>query len=103
MELEKEFLDNINSLYGKDGSEIIVKAFNFAQNKHKGQVIDDGQEYIVHPYNVAKILVDTKADVVSVVSGLLHDCIEDTNCTEQEIKDNFGDVVCNICAGASKV
>ncbi len=103
MELEKEFLDNINSLYGKDGSEIIVKAFNFAQNKHKGQVRDDGQEYIVHPYNVAKILVDTKADVVSVVSGLLHDCIEDTDCTEQEIKDNFGDVVCNICTGASKV
>lgn len=103
MLIENELLNNIENIYGKENRELVEKAFNFASEKHKGQLRDNGEEYINHPYRVAKILVETKADVPSVVSGLLHDVLEDTDCTEQELKSNFGEVVSNICVGASKV
>ena len=103
MVMEQEFREEIANLYGKDGASLIEKAFEFAKVKHAGQKRDTGEDYIVHPYNVAKILVGFRADLSSVVSGLLHDCLEDTDCTEKEIKDNFGNVIFNICLGASKI
>lgn len=102
MELEKEFLEKINNVYGDDAG-IIVDAFNFAQEKHSGQKRDDGEEYITHPYRTAKILVDMNADLPSVVSGFLHDCLEDTECSDKEILTKFGDEIYNIVSGASKV
>jgi len=102
MELEQDFLEKIKKTYG-DGANIIIDAFNFANEKHKGQKRDDGKEYIVHPYQTAKILVDMNADVPSVVSGFLHDCLEDTDCTEKEISARFGDEIANIVVGASKI
>lgn len=102
MEIEQEFLEKIKETYG-DGADIIIDAFNFACEKHSGQKRDDGKEYIVHPYNTAKILVDMNADVPSVVGGLLHDCLEDTNCTEKEITSRFGEEIANIVVGASKI
>ncbi len=103
MEMEKDFLDKIGSIYGEENKQRIIKAFHFASEKHKGQKRDTGEEYIIHPYNVAKILVDMRADVESVISGLLHDCIEDTDCTKEEIFANFGPDVGAICDGASKI
>ncbi len=102
MVMEQEFIDYINNLYGKDG-EIIFKAFDFAEKKHKGQFRDTGDEYISHPYETAKILASMRADIPTVVSGMLHDCIEDTDCSEKEIYDNFGDEIGNIVVGASKI
>ncbi len=102
MELDKLFLDNIKSIYGDD-SKYIIKAFNFANEKHKGMMRETGDEYITHPYETAKILAEMHADIPTVVSGLLHDCIEDTNCTEKEIYDNFGEEIGNIVVGASKI
>ena len=103
MEIEESFLAQVEKIYGKENKEIIEKAFEFANVKHKGQKRDTGEEYIIHPYNVAKILVSMRADVNSVVSGLLHDCLEDTDCTEDEILKGFGKDVFNICLGASKI
>lgn len=100
--MEQEFIDYINNLYGKDG-QIIFKAFEFAEKKHKGQFRDTGDEYITHPYETAKILASMRADIPTVVSGMLHDCIEDTDCTEKEIYENFGDEIGNIVVGASKI
>lgn len=102
MELEEEFLEKIKKTYD-EGAEVIIDAFNFAREKHKGQKRDDGREYIIHPYNTAKILVDMNADVPSVASGFLHDCLEDTNCTEKEISAHFGSEISNIVVGASKI
>ena len=102
MVMEQEFIDYINNLYGKDG-QIIFKAFEFAEKKHKGQFRDTGDEYITHPYETAKILASMRADIPTVVSGMLHDCIEDTDCTEKEIYENFGDEIGNIVVGASKI
>jgi len=103
VQIENEFFAKLLEVYGQDGASQIVKAFNFAKEKHSGQKRDSGDEYIVHPYNVAKILVGLKADVVCVVCGFLHDCLEDTDCSEKEILDNFGSEVLNILVGASKV
>ncbi len=102
MLIEQEFLDNIHNIYGKD-SDLIIKAFNFANKKHAGQYRDTGDEYITHPYEAAKILIDMRADIPTVVSALLHDCIEDTDCTEKEIYNEFGKEIGNIVEGASKI
>lgn len=103
MEMEKELLDEIREIYGEKNLIDIVKAFEFAKVKHEGDKRDTGEDYIIHPYHVAKILVGFRADVPSVISGLLHDCLEDTDCTDQEIIDNFGNEIYNICLGASKI
>ncbi len=102
MVMEEDFITYIKQLYGSDG-DIIFKAFDFAERKHRGQFRDTGDEYISHPYETAKILAGLKADVPTVVSGMLHDCIEDTDCTEKEIYDNFGAEIGNIVVGASKI
>ena len=103
MEMEQSFVEQLLNIYGEQNTQTIEKAFRFAEKKHKGQMRDSGEEYITHPYNVAKILVNLKADVESVVSGLLHDCIEDTDCKPEEILKAFGEDVYNICVGASKI
>lgn len=103
MQMEKNFVEQLEKIYGETNTKIIEKSFEFANLKHNGQKRDSGEEYIIHPYNVAKILVGMRADVPSVVGGMLHDCLEDTNCSEKEILDNFGPVVANIAVGASKV
>ena len=103
MELEQSFVKLVNDVYGKENYAIIEKAFRFAEKKHEGGKRDTGEDYIIHPYHVAKFLAEMRADVETVVSGLLHDCIEDTDCTKEEIYANFGEDVCNICDGASKI
>ena len=103
MELEKEFIEQVKNIYGEDNFLIIEKAFHFAEKKHKGQMRQTGEEYITHPYNVAKILIGFRADVETVVSGLLHDCLEDTDTKPEEIRKNFGDAVCNICESLLKI
>ena len=102
MQLEKGFIEQINKIYDKEGVNLILKAFNFAHEKHLNQVRDSGEEYISHPYAVAKILVNMQADVTTVVCGLLHDCLEDTETSENEILNNFGGSVLNICLNVTK-
>ena len=102
MEMEKEFLEKLENIYGEN-KDIIIKAFDFANKKHAGQYRDTGDEYITHPYEACKILADMRADIPTVVSGLLHDCLEDTDCTEKEILTEFGPEITNIVVGASKI
>lgn len=102
MDIEQEILDKINSIYGEE-AQTILKAFDFAKEKHSGQKRDDGREYLVHPYETAKILIGMNADAVSVVCGLLHDCIEDAQCTEKELLSQFGAEITNILVGCSQV
>ena len=103
MKMEQEFITEIINTYGEENFKLIERAFLFADDKHKNDTRDTGEPYIIHPYHVAKHLVRMRADVPSVVSGLLHDCIEDTDCKPEEIKEQFGEVVYNICLGASKI
>jgi len=103
VQIEKDFLDQIENIYGKENAALVEKAFNFARQKHEGQTRDTGEAYVSHPYEVAKILFGMRADIPSVVCGLLHDCLGHTDCTEKEILDAFGEEVLNILVSEKKI
>ena len=103
MQLETKFKRQLFDLYGEEGFNKIQKAFYFANEKHEGQKRFSGEDYISHPYAVSKILVDLKADETTVVCGLLHDCLGDTDCTEKELRDKFGEVITGILIGVEKI
>jgi len=83
--------------------EKIIKAYNYAYEKHKGQFRLSGDPYIVHPVEVAKILISLNLDTTSVVAGLLHDVVEDCNVSVSEIKKEFGSDVTKIVDGLTKI
>ena len=97
-----EFLDRLLEKYPED-SNLIKKAYKYIKDKHEGQVRKSGEPYIVHPLSVADLLADMDMDVTTVVAGLLHDVIEDTEATYEEIRDLFGKDVADIVEGVTKI
>ncbi len=81
----------------------VKKAYLFADEKHGMQVRKTGEKYIIHPLNVAYILTSIYADVDTIMAGLLHDTVEDTDTTYEEIKDIFGEVVARLVDGVTKI
>ena len=81
----------------------IREAYYFAEKMHKGQFRKSGEEYIVHPLNVAIILTTIYADTPTLIAGLLHDVIEDCDCDKEEIDEKFGEVVGKLVYGVSKL
>lgn len=82
---------------------IIEKAYKCAYNAHEGQTRSSGEPYITHPIAVAKILADLKLDYQTIVAALLHDVIEDTPITEDNLRQLFGDAVTNLVIGVTKL
>ena len=72
--------------YNNEEIEIIRKAYSYAEELHKGQKRQSGEDYITHPLNVAYILADMHADRDTVCAGLLHDTLEDTSITKEDIR-----------------
>lgn len=85
------------------GEEVIRKAYLLAFKLHEGQLRQSGDPYIVHPLNVAYILASTYNDTETIVAGLLHDTIEDTDITLEEIANQFGNSVARLVDGVSKL
>jgi GTP pyrophosphokinase len=83
--------------------DLLRKAYAFSAREHKGQVRQSGEPYLSHPLEVANILAEMKLDVVSVSVGLLHDVIEDTLTTLDNIRDIFGQEVADIVDGVTKI
>jgi GTP pyrophosphokinase len=83
--------------------DIIDRAYIYSARVHDGQVRLSGEPYLSHPLEVASILADMNLDVISVAAGLLHDVIEDTSATEEDIKEMFGQDVLNIVSGVTKL
>tara|TARA_Y100001970_G_scaffold294081_1_gene446601 strand:+ start:5071 stop:7194 length:2124 start_codon:yes stop_codon:yes gene_type:complete len=83
--------------------KVINQAISFSTNAHKNQIRQSGDPYITHPIEVAKILTTIKLDVSSIAAGLLHDTIEDTNLTTQEIKESFGEQISQLVQGLTKI
>ena len=81
----------------------IIKAYHFAQSAHEGQYRNSGEEYFVHPYHVAMILADLNMDEQTIIAGLLHDVIEDTDITYGEICTQFGKEVADLVEGVTKL
>ncbi|MDU5081175.1 bifunctional (p)ppGpp synthetase/guanosine-3',5'-bis(diphosphate) 3'-pyrophosphohydrolase [uncultured Tissierella sp.] len=82
---------------------LIVKAYNFAQSAHAGQVRNSGENFFVHPFNVAMILADLNMDTATIVAGLLHDVIEDTEISHETIAEEFGVEIADLVEGVTKL
>jgi guanosine-3',5'-bis(diphosphate) 3'-pyrophosphohydrolase len=82
---------------------LIDRAYVFSAKVHEGQMRLSGEPYLSHPLEVAGILADMRLDVISVAAGLLHDVIEDTHATEEEIEEMFGAEAMRIVSGVTKL
>ena len=87
----------------KDDPEIIRKAYEFSLKHHQGQTRASGEAYLIHPLEVAVVLADMKLDSTAIAAGLLHDAIEDTDVTHEDVRREFGDQVVHIVEGVTKI
>ena len=101
--LYKELIDSVKKYHPSTDISMIEKAYHIADNAHKGQLRKSGEPYIIHPLCVAIILADLELDKESIVAGLLHDVVEDTVMTPEEIKEEFGEEVEVIVDGVTKL
>ena len=81
----------------------LFSAFTYADNAHAGQLRKDGSPYITHPLAVAEIVAELELDTDSIIAALLHDCIEDTGATHEEIAKLFGNTVADLVEGVTKL
>lgn len=103
VEVLKEKLFNNLTNYGEEEIQEIEKAYNLAKDLHRSQVRQSGEPYIIHPISVAIILSEMKADKDTICAGLLHDTIEDTPITKEEIAREFNIDVANLVDGVTKI
>ncbi|MBM7582298.1 GTP pyrophosphokinase [Caldicoprobacter guelmensis] len=89
--------------YGKEGLQLIRKAYDFAAKAHEGQKRSSGEPFIIHPVEVALILLELGLDVDTVVAGILHDVIEDTGVTLQQLENEFGGDIAKLVDGVTKL
>ncbi len=99
----RELMKKLRENRPNDDLEIVKKAYDFSQKHHAGQTRASGEPYLVHPLEVANVLADMKMDTVSVAAGLLHDAIEDTPVTNDDIEKEFGKQVAHIVEGVTKI
>jgi len=86
-----------------DDLDIIRKAWEFCLEHHKGQKRASGEPYVIHPLEVALVLAEMKMDSTAIAAGLLHDAVEDTPVTTDEIYEKFGEQVAHIVEGVTKL
>ena len=96
-------LSKIQDLYALADEEMLVRAYNYAENAHSGQKRASGEPYFIHPCAVAEILMDLGLDAATVAAALLHDVIEDTPATAEDINREFGEEVLGLVSGVTKL
>ncbi len=98
-----DILDKIQAYTPDVDLGSIRKAYVYSALAHKGQVRLSGEPYLIHPLEVANIIVDLKMDAASVIAGLLHDTLEDTLTSMEELSSRFGEEVTTLVAGLTKI
>ena len=93
----------VASYYPDAKLEPVQKAYRFAEEAHRGQLRSSGQPYMVHPTEVSQILADLHLDIPSIITGLLHDTVEDTHATLEEIEKEFGKDIAELVDGVTKL
>jgi guanosine-3',5'-bis(diphosphate) 3'-pyrophosphohydrolase len=91
------------SAYGPDGAEMVADAYNLARAAHRGQTRKSGEPFVYHPLATADILAELRLDPTTIVAALLHDVLEDTGVTKEELRERFGDEVAEIVDGVTKL
>ena len=86
-----------------DDLDIVKKAYELSLQHHSGQLRASGEPYLVHPLEVAILLAEMQLDTTAIAAGLLHDSVEDTSVTTEEIKEQFGEQVAHIVEGVTKI
>ena len=103
METKKEFLDKIKELNPKCDMALIEKAYDTAEKMHEGQLRRSGEPYIIHPMAAAEILAELGMDEDTIVAGLLHDVVEDTEYTIDDLEKDFGSNIALLVDGVTKL
>lgn len=98
-----KLLNKIQKYNSSDDTAIIVKAYEYANRAHQGQVRQSGDAYISHPLEVANILADLNMDNVTIAAAMLHDVIEDTVYSYDDVKSEFGEEVAMLVDGVTKL
>jgi len=101
--LLKDLTDKVKSYAPTMDEERLELAYNFAKEKHDGQTRVSGEPYYTHPVEVASILADIRMDEDTVITAILHDTLEDTSATYDELKSMFGQDVADLVNGVSKL
>ncbi|HEV2961423.1 MAG TPA: bifunctional (p)ppGpp synthetase/guanosine-3',5'-bis(diphosphate) 3'-pyrophosphohydrolase [Candidatus Angelobacter sp.] len=99
----KQLLAKVAANRPQDDLEIIRKAYEFSLKHHEGQSRASGEPYLIHPLEVSLVLADMKLDSTAIAAGLLHDAIEDTPVTDEDVRREFGDQVAHIVEGVTKI
>ena len=102
-DLYEELIHSIRKYHPSADISLVEKAYKVAYDAHKGQVRKSGEAYIIHPLCVAIILAELELDKETIAAGLLHDVLEDTIMTDQEIIDEFGEEVLLLVDGVTKL
>ncbi|MCM1026913.1 MAG: bifunctional (p)ppGpp synthetase/guanosine-3',5'-bis(diphosphate) 3'-pyrophosphohydrolase [Roseburia sp.] len=102
-ELYRELIDHVRKYHPSDDITMIEKAYKVASEAHKNQFRKSGEPYIIHPLNVAIVLADLELDKETIVAGLLHDVVEDTVMTEEDLTREFGGDVALLVDGVTKL
>ena len=98
-----DILDRIKSYHATADLELVKRAYAFAVKAHDGQLRRSGDPYVVHPLRVAYTIAELKLDVSSVCAGFLHDCVEDTSATVEELQKEFGQEIAFLVDGVTKL
>ncbi len=102
-ELYQELISRVRKYHPSDDISLIEKAYNLASMAHKNQLRKSGEPYIIHPLSVAIILAELQLDKETIVSGILHDVVEDTIITDEQLRIQFGNYVALIVDGVTKL
>ncbi len=102
-ELYLDLISRVRKYHPSDDITLIEKAYEVAGTAHAGQVRKSGEPYIIHPLYVAIILADLEMDKETVTAGLLHDVVEDTEWTFEDVKEEFGEDVAHLVDGVTKL
>ncbi len=99
----EQFIEDLSSINEKYDDPMIIRAFEIANNLHNGQMRKSGEPYIIHPVAVAKILASFGMDIETVVAGVLHDVVEDTAYTREQLVEDFNEEIALLVDGVTKL
>ncbi len=100
---QDELVERVKAYDPKFDEAVLNRAYDFSKKAHGSQTRDSGALYFSHPLEVADILTNYRLDGASIVTALLHDTLEDTEITESDIRDNFGDEIAQLVDGVTKL
>ena len=99
----RDLLRKIRDYRPNDDLTLVKKAYDFSLRHHQGQTRASGEPYLVHPLEVAMVLAEMRLDTTAIAAGLLHDAVEDTTVTVDDIRTEFGEQVAHIVEGVTKI